>query len=212
MSTLTLTWKIDVNNANSQTSQKFNDSQAKANSAAFLSYVISSDTTDTAPENTVSSGPPGLPNQHRRPVIWMHPVSTANSSLPPINALPGDAAKAILSEIRTSAERYSEHGVPHSIDLRFLKSTPDERATLVMLLGRGEVSAIVNSVGRSEVQETAIPCVWWIRHFNSDDEIVGELIEISDVPNLLVSDRSAIAHSLDALYSTLHANALPGAR
>jgi hypothetical protein len=45
-----------------------------------------------------------------------------------------------------------------------------------------------------------------IRHYNSEDEIVSELIEISDIPEMLVGDRQAIAHRL----KVLAANALSG--
>ncbi|MFZ4537395.1 hydrogenase expression/formation C-terminal domain-containing protein [Propionivibrio sp.] len=137
------------------------------------------------------------------PIIWMRAVTPALS----IDAQPDAAAKAIFSEVKTGAGRLLELGETHSIDLRFMKSMPEERATLARLLGRGEVSAVVDSVGRSEIQETAIPCVWLIRHYNSEDEIVGELIEIADIPEILVGDRQAVAHCL----KVLNANALPGA-
>jgi len=133
-----------------------------------------------------------------RPIIWMHAVPPALTNLP-ITAEPGATARAILSEITTSAEQLRARGKTHSIDLRFLKSMPDERATLAGLLGYGEVSAIVDSVGRSEVHETAIPCVWWVSHLNSDNETVGELIEISAIPELLLGDVQAIAPALEAL-------------
>jgi hydrogenase-1 operon protein HyaF len=122
-----------------------------------------------------------------------------------VNAEPGSTAMAIFSEVKTSALRLAEQGITHSIDLRFLQSMPDERAALTALLGRGEVSAEVNSIGRSQVQETAIACVWLIRHFNSEAEMVGELIEITDIPEILVSDRQAVAHCLKVLNaSALH--------
>jgi hypothetical protein len=58
---------------------------------------------------------------------------------------------------------------------------------------------VVESVGRSEVVETAVPCVWWVRHFNSDGETVGEFIDINDIPDLLVSDKEAAASALNEL-------------
>lgn len=135
-------------------------------------------------------------------IIWMRALNPALS----INVEPGTAAKAIFSEVRMSAARLLELGETRSIDLRFMKSMPEERAALTALLGHGEVSAVVNSAGRSEIQETSIPCVWLIRHYNSEDEIVSELIEISDIPEMLVGDRQAIAHRL----KVLAANALSG--
>ena len=132
-----------------------------------------------------------------RPIIWMQAVSSSTV----VEVERGSAARAILSEVAVCAEHLVARGEGSSIDLRFLKSTPDERAILLNLLGRGEVSAVVDSIGRSEIQETAIPCVWWVRHFNSDDEIVGELIEVADIPELLVGDRQAVAPSLAALHA-----------
>jgi hypothetical protein len=120
-----------------------------------------------------------------------------------INPQPGAAAKAILSEIARCAQQLLETGVASSIDLRFMKLIPEERATLAELLGHGEVSAVIESVGRSEVLETAIPCVWWVRHFNTDDSTVGEIIEITDIPDLLVGDRHSVALGLEALRACL---------
>jgi len=132
-----------------------------------------------------------------RPIIWMQAVSSSMA----VEVERGSAARAILSEVAVCAEHLVARGEGSSIDLRFLKSTPDERGILLNLLGRGEVSAVVDSIGRSEIQETAIPCVWWVRHFNSDDEIVGELIEVADIPELLVGDRQSVAPSLAALHA-----------
>ncbi len=148
---------------------------------------------------------PGSTGQ-KHPIFWMHEVPATPAVLPS-NAEPGATARAILSEIQVCAERLVAQGETGSIDLRFLKAMPEERVTLAALLGRGEVSAIVDSIGRSEVTETAIPCVWWIRHFNSDDETVGELIEITTIPELLVGDREAITFALESLRASVRSGA-----
>ena len=134
-------------------------------------------------------------SEHLQPIFWKSRAAPAST----VTARPGDGAKALLSEIRVCIERLLAHGSTSSIDLRFLKLMPEERARLDDLLGRGEVSAIVESAGRSEVIETAVPCVWWVRHFGSDGEMVGELIEITDIPELLVSDREAAVSALEEL-------------
>jgi hypothetical protein len=133
--------------------------------------------------------------QTSRPVIWMSSPSTPLS----VNAPPGSTAKAVFSETTTRLERLLVQNETYTIDLRFMKSMPDERAQLAELLGRGEVSAEVTSVGRSEVFETAIPCVWLVRHYNSEAELVSEQLEITDIPEILASDRQAAAHCLKVL-------------
>lgn len=129
------------------------------------------------------------------PVFWMHqskPVAT-------VNAEPGVSAQAILSEIEERALRFVATGEEASIDLRCLKAMPEEREMLETLLGHGEVSAVLDALGYSEIHETAISCVWWVRHRNAADEIAGELIEIAEVPDVLKGDRSAVASGLQAL-------------
>lgn len=137
-----------------------------------------------------------------QPVIWM----SADTPVSSVNSPPGSSAKAVFSEVRMRLEQLLAQDKTYTIDLRFMKSMPDERARLAELLGRGEVSAEVNSVGRSEVLETALPCVWLVRHFNSEAELVSELLEITDFPEILASDRQAVAHCL----KVLSAGAVPG--
>ena len=78
-------------------------------------------------------------------VFWMRPVGPTPTL--PINAEPGASAKAIVSEIKACADRLIASGEASTIDLRFQKSMPEERAILGGLLGIGEVSAVVNSIG-----------------------------------------------------------------
>lgn len=130
-----------------------------------------------------------------RPVFWMR---QGGSSLT-VDAEPGSSAQAIISEIEACALRFAETGEENSIDLRCLKAMPQEREILSTLLGRGEVSAIVEALGLTEIHETAVPCVWWVRHRNADEEIVGELIEITEIPEVMLGDRKAVAHGLEAL-------------
>lgn len=129
------------------------------------------------------------------PVFWMHQSKPVMS----VDAEPGVSAQAILSEIEERALRFAATGEEASIDLRCLKAMPEEREMLEALLGRGEVSAVLDALGCSEIHETAISCVWWVRHRNADDEIAGELIEIAEVPDVLKGDRSAIASGLQVL-------------
>lgn len=134
-------------------------------------------------------------DKQSRPIFWMR---KGNPSLT-VDAEPGTSAQAILSEIEECALRFAETGEECSIDLRCLKSIPQEREILSVLLGHGEVSASVEAMGLTEIYETAIPCVWWVRHRNTDEEIVGELIEITEIPEVMLGDRKAVAHGLEAL-------------
>lgn len=129
------------------------------------------------------------------PVFWMRQSGPVLS----VDAEPGSSAQAVLAEIEECALRFAAAGEEASIDLRCLKAMPVEREMLANLLGCGEVSATVDAIGRSEIYETSVPCVWWVRHRNIEEEIVGELIEINEVPEVLRGDRKAVAYGLEAL-------------
>ncbi|HEX5339017.1 MAG TPA: hydrogenase expression/formation C-terminal domain-containing protein [Gallionella sp.] len=133
-------------------------------------------------------------NHPRWPVFWMRKALPASGS----GAEPGASAQAIISEIEACAARFAATGEMASIDLRFMKTMPAEREMLSGLLGRGEVSAVVDVLGRTEIQETSIPCVWWISHRNGAGEVVGELIEITGTPDLIQGERSSVAGALEA--------------
>lgn len=138
---------------------------------------------------------PAKASRPSHPVFWLRSAG----SIVTVDAVPGETARAIVSEVAACATRFAETGEVATIDLRFLKAMATERETLAALLGKGEVTATVDSLGRTEVQETSIPCVWWVRHRDSEGETVGEFIEIADIPDLLVGDPEAVAQGLEAL-------------
>lgn len=147
---------------------------------------------------------PGQADRRRQPVIWIQQLAAPLTDRP-INNTPGASARAVLTEIRRCAELLVADGVAGSVDLRVLRTMPGEREILAGLLGRGEVSAVVESIGRSEVQETAIPCIWWLRHCDDDGAVIGETIEITDIPELLVGDRDATVIAFESLQARLRA-------
>ena len=148
--------------------------------------------------------PAGLKHgAHGHPIVWMRvakPVST-------IEAERGASALAIVSEIKASAMIFAETCETASIDLRCLKAMPEEREILASMLGEGEVSVVVDTAGRTEIRETSVPCVWWIRHCDAQGETVGELIEVTCIPDLIEGDRKAVVRGLEFLNAALQLHA-----
>ena len=106
---------------------------------------------------------------------------------------------AILSEIEAKLEALAKHGEDSTIDLRWFIGYPLELDLLRDTLGQGEVGATVTSMGRTLIQETAVPCAWWVSHRDHDDSPLGEFVEIAEAPELLRSDRLAIHRGLAEL-------------
>ncbi len=67
------------------------------------------------------------------------------------------------------------------------------------MLGVGEVKATINSIGSSSIRETAYRGIWWVTHYGDDGEVFSELIEITQVPEILVTHIDEIRHSAHAM-------------
>lgn len=128
------------------------------------------------------------------------PIIVANAPVAPQSEASVQATVfALLAEIEAKLDALQNTGVSSTIDLRWLIVSPRTLANLREALGEGEVSARISSNGLSLLQETAIPCVWRVSHRDNTDHPVGEFVEITEIPELLRSDRLAIAQGLAAL-------------
>ena len=105
----------------------------------------------------------------------------------------------LLNEIRHALEKLLATGESTVIDLRSIPLAPGEEEQLEEVLGSGEISAVLDAMGPSEIRETAYPGVWLVTHFNVDRQLMGKFIEITRVPDLLKSQDEDIADGLQRL-------------
>jgi hydrogenase-1 operon protein HyaF len=102
-------------------------------------------------------------------------------------------AYSILAEIGQLLTALSERGEAGAIDLRSLPMTDVDRGQLEEILGRGEVRALLDLAGASEIWETSYNGVWWIRHKGAGDKIATEEIAVTPVPEILMAHPADIA-------------------
>lgn len=105
----------------------------------------------------------------------------------------------ILHEIRHALGRLLAHEEATTIDLRSIPMAPGEEARIEEMLGEGEINVRMNALGPSTIKETGIAGVWLITHFNTGDEILGKYIEISRMPEILLSPLEDIENGLQDL-------------
>jgi len=91
----------------------------------------------------------------------------------------------ILHEIRHALRRLVDRREPTLVDLLAIPFGPGDEARLLSLLGRGEIEATLEALGRTQIWETAIPGVWLVDHRNAEDERVALHVEVSTVPAIL---------------------------
>lgn len=121
----------------------------------------------------------------------------------PVNVLerPTGMATALMTELRDHLTRLANENETNSIDLRSLPMTDADINELADQLGVGEVKATINSIGSSSIRETAYRGIWWITHYGDDGEVLSELIEITRVPEILVTHIDEIKYSAQAMAS-----------
>jgi hydrogenase-1 operon protein HyaF len=109
----------------------------------------------------------------------------------------------ILHEIRHALRKLLESGEPAIIDLRAMPFAPGEENELEQRLGRGEVTVQLNTLGPSEIRETAIAGVWLITHYNDEQEVLGKFIEVTRIPSIIMSQSEDVEAGLKALDESL---------
>jgi hydrogenase-1 operon protein HyaF len=111
----------------------------------------------------------------------------------------GGGVAAILTELVSLLDRLTDSQTPAAIDLRSLPMSPQDRVELKRALGEGEVRATLDAQGLSTVCETRIAGVWWVEHRDPQGELVAELLEVTRVPDILVSAPDDIAAGAQTL-------------
>lgn len=110
---------------------------------------------------------------------------------------------ALLNEITTLQDAYLRSGEVGQIDLKSLPLTEAEYETLKTILAEGEVNATLETLGKTQIQETQVPGVWWIRHHDINDNLIAELIEICRIPEILGVENDEIRQGVQALRDQL---------
>jgi len=107
--------------------------------------------------------------------------------------------RALLAEIAACLERLVQNGEAGMIDLNSLPFAPGEYEQLHQSLGQGEVSARIEAIGASEIIETRYPGVWWVTHYNVEGDIVADMLEIAQIPEILKSQTVDISEGMELL-------------
>lgn len=112
--------------------------------------------------------------------------------------------RALLAEIAARLEKLDACGETGMIDLHSLPFAPGEYELLRQALGQGEVSARIEAIGASEIAETRYPGLWWVTHYNVEGDIVADMLEIAQIPQIIRSQPQDIRAGLELLRARLN--------
>lgn len=118
--------------------------------------------------------------------------------------------RALLTEIARLLQQLLDTGEGGSIDLARIPLSDEDYDLLDDVLGEGEVQAEVTALGATEVVEAGVPGVWWIIHYNAEEEVMAEFIEVAFCPEILQSPAEDVKEGLEALRARLFEEHLSG--
>ncbi len=126
-------------------------------------------------------------------------IDTYWTTLPPgvMNAPP------LLAELNAKIADYRPGSEMHSINLSLLPQTEQDLAFLSQRLGNGSVTILSRGYGNCRITATGTQYVWWVQYFNSEDTLILNTLEVSDVPSVACASPEDIADSCGRLQEIL---------
>lgn len=122
---------------------------------------------------------------------------------------------AVLAEIVDRARHHRPGDEAHIVNLTLLPMSPADRGYLAEALGEGAVAVLSRGYGNCRVSSTALAHTWWVRYFNSVDQVILDTLEVTDVPDVVPAAAEDFADSIDRLaewIAVLSGGAAEGAR
>ena len=112
-------------------------------------------------------------------------------------------APPLLTEIDDKLPEYRPGDVPHVINLSLLPHTNEDIEFLSATLGIGPVVILSRGYGNCRISSTATKNVWWVQYFNSQDTLILNTLEISEVPDVACAAQEDIDDSAARLLEIL---------
>lgn len=92
---------------------------------------------------------------------------------------------------------------PHVINLSLLPHTEEDLTFLDSLLGHGPAVVLSRGYGNCRVTTTATRNVWWVRFYNSTDDLILNTIEVTALPEVVRAAPEDIFDSHERLLEIL---------
>jgi len=126
-------------------------------------------------------------------------IDTGWAELPPgvMNAPP------LLTELNAKIAEYRPGGEVHTINLSLLPQTEQDLEFLAKRLGGGSVTILSRGYGNCRITATGTQHVWWVQYFNSEDTLILNTLEVSDVPSVACASPEDITDSCERLQEIL---------
>lgn len=96
-------------------------------------------------------------------------------------------APSLLTELVDNLEYWKPGDEKYVINLTLLPHSMEDLEYLQNALGDGGVSILSRGYGNCRIERCAHPYIWWVRYYNSQDQLILDTIEITDVPDVAIA-------------------------
>lgn len=112
-------------------------------------------------------------------------------------------APPLLVELKDKLPEFNPNEEPHVINLSLLPHTEEDIEFLSYSLGIGPNVILSRGYGNCRISSTATNNIWWVQYFNSQDTLILNTIEISQVPAVACAAQEDIDDSAERLNEIL---------
>lgn len=122
-----------------------------------------------------------------------------------IEGLPDGVMNAppLLTEINAQLTGRKVGDAAYVINLSLLPHTEQDLALLNERLGAGKLTILSRGYGNCRISSTATEPVWWVQYFNSQDTLILNTLEVTEVPEVACASVEDIEDSRERLREIL---------
>lgn len=129
-------------------------------------------------------------------------AQTLTDEQPPEGAL---TARSVLAELNAKVADWCPGDPPHVVNLTLLPHWEQDLAYLDRQLALGPITILSRGYGNCRITATGLRHCWWVQHFNSDDKLILNTLEVVDVPAAALAAQEDLEDSAARLVEILDA-------
>lgn len=114
-------------------------------------------------------------------------------------------APSLLIELQEKSQGFTAEAAPHVVNLTLLPHSEGDLAALDQGLGEGQVTLLSRGYGNCRVTATALPHLWRVQFFNSQDTLILDTFEVTAIPEVALAAPEDLADSAKRLAQVLEA-------
>lgn len=112
-------------------------------------------------------------------------------------------APSLISELNAKITNRQPSAESHVINLSLLPHTEQDLQLLDRCLGGGSVTILSRGYGNCRITSTAVRNVWWVQYFNSQDTLILNTLEVTEVPAVACAAAEDLEDSRERLQEIL---------